>query len=154
MSKLLETVKKTKESYPNLILMVGNVANPKTYEKLSLAGADFVRIGIGNGGGCFIENSLVITYDGEKLIQDIVNGDLVLTHTGEYKIVASTLQYPSREQLIKINNTISTKNHEYYVLNKKYETIVNDENIHKYAEWIEAEKLTNEYFLLEIDDNV
>lgn len=154
MEILCSLTKNIKKEFPNITLMVGNVANPETYVLLSEAGADYIRIGIGNGGGCFIENSLVITNKGEKSIQDIVIGDLVLTHTGEYKIVTSTLQYPSREQLIKINNTVSTKNHEFYVLNKKYETIVNDNNIHKYAEWIEGEKLTDEYFLLEMDVDV
>ena len=153
MDSVLAITKKFKDKYPNTILMVGNVANPETYRILSDAGADYIRIGIGNGAGCFIENSIVKTKLGDKKIQDIEKGDLVLTHTGQYKEVISTIAYPSREMLIKINDTISTKTHEYYVLNKKYLNLVNDENIHDFAEWVKADGLTKEYFLLDYDEN-
>ena len=153
MDSVLHLTKQIKKDYPNVILMVGNIANPETYRLLSEAGADYIRVGIGNGGGCLLENSIVSTKLGDKLIQDVEVGDYVLTHTGEFKEVLSVIAYPSREELIKINDTVSTKTHEYYVLNKKYEDLVNDENIHDYAEWIKAEKLTNEYFLLEYEEN-
>lgn len=70
MNGLLDTVKRTKEKYPDLVLMVGNVANPKTYEKLSLAGADFVRIGIGNGGGCSTTVHTGVGYPMASLIKE------------------------------------------------------------------------------------
>jgi GMP reductase len=73
MNKLLDVVKKTKTTYPNLILMVGNVANPNTYEKLSLAGADFVRIGIGNGGGCSTTVHTGVGYPMASLISECYN---------------------------------------------------------------------------------
>ena len=70
MSKLTEIVKKVKTKYPKLVLMVGNVANPKTYELLSLAGADFIRVGIGNGGGCSTTVHTGIGYPMASLINE------------------------------------------------------------------------------------
>ena len=32
--------------------MIGNIANPETYEQCILSGVDYVRVGIGGGGGC------------------------------------------------------------------------------------------------------
>jgi hypothetical protein len=148
MADLVTTVRALKNKYPELVLMVGNIANPYTYKILSEAGADYVRCGIGNGSGCFGDGTLVHTSEGLKPIDGIFTGDLVLTHTGEYKPVIGGVSYFSDEELLVVNGVTCTKSHEFYVVNRAVQSLVTEENYKEHAFFIEANDLTGEHLIL------
>lgn len=53
MNYIYELVSKAKEYYKsNLIVMIGNIANPETYKKCIEVGVDYVRVCIGGGSIC------------------------------------------------------------------------------------------------------
>ena len=70
MTRLLEAVKKIKKQYPEVTLMVGNVAHPLTYKNLAMAGADYVRCSVGTGAGCTTAANVAINYPLGSLISE------------------------------------------------------------------------------------
>lgn len=72
MKKVLDLVRASKNIYGNKItLMVGNIANPYTFERLSNAGADYIRCGIGSGCGCLSTSNTGIHMPMVSLIDEI-----------------------------------------------------------------------------------
>ena len=72
MKKVLDLVRAAKNIYGNHItIMVGNIANPYTFVKLSNAGADYIRCGIGSGCGCLSTSNTGIHMPMASLIDEI-----------------------------------------------------------------------------------
>lgn len=130
-------------------VIAGNIATAQAAIDLQDWGADGLRVGI--GGGCFTPNMLVKTTNGLQSIKDIKIGDIVYTHTGKEQPVINKMTFERDEEIISINNIDCTKNHEFYVVNKKYQSLIHsDEDIHKYGEWIPAGNLNKNYLLVEL----
>jgi IMP dehydrogenase/GMP reductase len=86
MGRLAILTRDVKKEFPNLTLMVGNVANPETYALLSEAGADYIRIGIGNGNACSTTVHTGVGYPMASLIRECY--DISCTLDNPAKIVA------------------------------------------------------------------
>jgi IMP dehydrogenase/GMP reductase len=70
MEAVYNAAKQAKDKYGDkLVLMVGNVANPTTFERYCMIGVDYVRIGIGNGGGCLTTVQTGVGYPMASLIE-------------------------------------------------------------------------------------
>ena len=50
--RFADFVKQTRESYPNKVIIAGNVVTGEMVEELLLAGADIIKVGIGPGSVC------------------------------------------------------------------------------------------------------
>jgi len=149
-SNVINMIKWCKSNLKDTVdIIAGNIATKEAAYDLEKAGADGLRVGI--GGGCFTPDMEVRTTVGNKKIKDIEIGNIVYTHTGEKHDVINKLEFNKNEEIMIINDIECTKNHEFYVVHSRYINKVNDSNIHEYAEWIEAENLTDEYLLIEID---
>lgn len=75
MRRLYDLVEAFKEKYSdtNNEIMIGNIANPLTYEVAALANADYVRCSVGTGEGCLTTSNVSVHYPVASLIDNIVS---------------------------------------------------------------------------------
>lgn len=73
MKKLFDLVREAKARYgkQNLIVMIGNIANPETYLNVIDCGADFCRVSVGTGQGCLSQTNLGVGFPIASLIDEI-----------------------------------------------------------------------------------
>jgi IMP dehydrogenase len=146
---VIDMIQSCKRNLPKHVdIVAGSIATKEAAYDLQNAGADALRINIGNG--CFTPNMKVKTVDGLKSISDIQIGDMVYTHTGEVKPVYHKFEYDNHTELIDINGIETTPDHKFYVVHTSKADLVTEETIHDYAEWIKAKDLTDDYFLVEL----
>ena len=90
MENLLNVVKEAKSYYTNMTLMVGNIANPETYRKLSEAGADLIRVIVGAGKGCLTAENIGVYYPVASLLYETyqIKKEMELSGLHTAKIIA------------------------------------------------------------------
>jgi IMP dehydrogenase/GMP reductase len=72
MEKIVDYCKKIKQLRPDIIIMVGNIANPQTYRWYAESKCvDYIRVGIGNGNGCLTTKQSGIGHPMASLIYEV-----------------------------------------------------------------------------------
>ena len=151
MDVFVKYCKKVRDSFPESIIIAGNVTNTSsTQELLIYGGVDIVKVGI--GGGCFVAGTKVLTNKGYKSIESIKIGEQVITHTGRLQTVIGTNTRLETNTIIDINGIHCSPNHQFYVVSKEDAKFVNNDNLTKYAKWISASDLSEDYFLVKYQE--
>lgn len=135
-SNFINKVRLIRESYPDKILIAGNVVTGELAEELVLSGADIVKVGI--GPGCFSGETKVLLADGTyRNIKDMNEGDEVINKNGEIVKVKRVMNMGYR-QVIKLGLT-NWYDNIYVTPDHKF--LVNEE-------WKEIDTLTDETLTL------
>lgn len=147
MKKQVDVGNKLREKFgKSLVLMGGNIANPKTIRHYK--NFNFVRVGIGGGAACFSGDTKIRLSDGrEKNISDVCIGDFVKTKSGNYKVTNVIVK--ESNEILTINKKVTcTKDHKFFVINKKDKELVNESNLNQFGYYVEAKDLNEDIHLL------
>jgi IMP dehydrogenase/GMP reductase len=107
------------ETYPDVLLIAGNVATGYGAKFLWESGADIVKVGVGSG--CFAAGTRILMSNGQyKNIEDVLVGDYVINKNGKpVKVLNSFSTGIKKVAELKNNsfykNTFVTPEHEFYV---------------------------------------
>jgi len=121
-SKLgMDMIRYVNKTYPNILLIAGTIATGEAAKMAWEAGADSVRVNLGNG--CFAAGTRILMANGTyKNIEDILPNEMVINMNGEpVKVIKSF--YSGEKKVSKFRNdlfykdTISTPDHKYFVGN-------------------------------------
>lgn len=87
---LHEAIRKAKEIHgDNLVIMTGNVASVEAFVELAKTGVDYIRVGIGGGGGCNTTSNTGIGQENLKRLifqcKDVQDNDVL--HKLEYSSI-------------------------------------------------------------------
>ena len=141
-------IMQTKHNFPGIIHL-GNVLD------VDVSKLDPIDILIG-GSPCFAAGTKVLTIDGYKDIENIVVGDMVLTHKNRFMPVLRTGGKVSNTFTLKAQgfiDVVCTENHPFYARKKMFEyyTQSNGNRSRRMvlgeAEWMEAGNLNGSYYV-------
>ena len=112
-----ENVKKNESLYKSVLNQLPEWRHKETLE-LEKNNIDLLSFGF----PCFAKDTLIITLEGQKEIQNIKEGDIVLTHKNRWKKVIKTFQCQNYTRIIKslgALNLETTDEHPFYIKDRK-----------------------------------
>lgn len=133
--------KVTEHHYPNDIAL-GDVTKWEEWD-IDWSTIDLVSAGF----PCFVAGSSVLTKDGYKNIEDVQMGDLVMSHTNQWREVVDLFHKKNHVWTVKAQGVLlteTTEEHPYYVSKM---TRVNGKRTFTKPDWVEVKDLTKDHFV-------